>query len=327
MRKYIDTKEMRERLGVIQPDIERLAALETPTDEERSEFDKVVAEAKSLRDRITRANTANEFVEALSQPDPETAGIGREDRTAAPETVAAEPKTREFEIPDRERAVGSTSYYLRGDESRQREGYKAGQWLRATIWGNQRAAQWCSDNGVEMRVMTGADNSTGGALIPNEFMNAIIDLRETYGVFRRESRVVPMARDTLLVPRRKGGITTYYINETTEITASDATFNNVQLTARTLAALTRVSNSAAEDTVISLADWLADEFAYGFALAEDNGGFIGDGTSTYGGIFGATVKVNDGNHAASIFTPATGIIAFSDITLGNFHSLSCQLPG
>lgn len=323
---YIDTKEMRERLGTIGPELQTLAKLEAPTEEQRKQFDTLDAEAKSLRDRIKRADTANELTGALSAPDPATAGIGLEDRSGKAEAVPAEPKTRVMEIPDRERPVGSCSYYSRGNAERQEQGYAAGQWLRASIWKNARAAQWCADNGVELRVMTGSDNSKAGALIPSQFMNAIIDLRETYGVFRRESRVVPMSSDTLLVPRRAGGLTMYYINENTAITPSDATFSNVQLTARTLAGLTVVSNAAAEDAVISLADWIADELAYGFALEEDQAGFIGDGTSTYGGIHGAAVKINDGNHAGSILTAATGNTAFSTLDLADFHDVSGKLP-
>jgi hypothetical protein len=41
-----------------------------------------------------------------------------------------------------------------------------------------------------------------------------------------------------------------------------------------------------EDAIISIADDLAEEIVYAFSLKEDQCGFIGDGTSTYGGIVG-----------------------------------------
>jgi hypothetical protein len=43
--------------------------------------------------------------------------------------------------------------------------------------------------------------------------------------------------------------------------------------------------------VINMGDDLAGEIAYAFALKEDQCGFIGDGTSTYGGMQGVCTKI------------------------------------
>jgi len=333
MPKIIDTKEMRERLGVMRDELATLAAIESPNDEQIEEFDTLEAQAKAKRVQIKRTETSNEFIAEVSSTDPATSGLGREDRTSKPDTVEPEPAKRTIEIPDRALPITRMSYYRRDNRERLEAGYAAGQWVLATLFRADRlrgvaarATQWCSDHGIETRVMQGADNSLGGALVPQEFMAAIIDLREQYAVFRANTRVVPMASDTMLVPRRAGGLTGYYINENTAITASDATFSQVQLTAKTLATLTRMSNAVAEDSVIDLADWIAQEVAWIFSKEEDQAGFIGDGTSTYGGIFGAEVRIDDGNHAASIHTALSGNTAFSSLDLVDFHSLMGILP-
>jgi HK97 family phage major capsid protein len=62
------------------------------------------------------------------------------------------------------------------------------------------------------------------------------------------------------------------------------------LSAKTLAVLTKYSKQLAEDATISIADEITQWAAYKLAQREDECGFIGDGTSTYGGIIGATYK-------------------------------------
>ena len=44
--------------------------------------------------------------------------------------------------------------------------------------------------------MSEQTNSSGGFLVPNEMTQAIIDLREAYGVFRQNADIQPMGRDT-----------------------------------------------------------------------------------------------------------------------------------
>jgi HK97 family phage major capsid protein len=55
--------------------------------------------------------------------------------------------------------------------------------------------------------------------------------------------------------------------------------------------LTTVSNELNEDAFVNLADDVAGEIAYAFAKKEDECGFVGDGTSTYGGIEGVASKL------------------------------------
>jgi HK97 family phage major capsid protein len=55
----------------------------------------------------------------------------------------------------------------------------------------------CTENGIAMtRAMSEGVNESGGFLVPEEFGNDLIDLREIYGVFRRNAKMVPMSSDT-----------------------------------------------------------------------------------------------------------------------------------
>ena len=201
--------------------------------------------------------------------------------------------------------------------------FKAGQFLAAALWGNDSAIRWCNDNGVQIRnAMGGSSNTLGGTLVPMEMEQAIIDLRETYGVFRREARVTPMSGDTKLIPRRTSGVTAYFVGENSEVTASDKGWDSVNLTARKLAVLCKYSSELSEDAIISIGDDLTSEIAYAFANKEDECGFNGTGASTYGGIVGVLNAVA----AGSIYTAATGNTAFSTLDLADFEGMIGKLP-
>lgn len=201
--------------------------------------------------------------------------------------------------------------------------YLSGMFLLATLCRNERAAQFCKDNGLDIRgAQSTTTDSKGGFLVPSELEQAIVDLREERGVFRRESRIVPMGSDTLEVPRRSGGLTAYFVSDNTEITASDKSWDSVTLTARKLAALVKYSSELSEDAVISIAEDLASEIAYAFADKEDNCGFLGDGTSTYGHITGVVNAVA----AGSIHTALTGNTSFGTLDLVDFEAMVGKLP-
>lgn len=204
--------------------------------------------------------------------------------------------------------------------------YRAGRFIYAALYDHPESRQWCSDHGVELRAQSSNNNFLGGYAVVPEFSQAIIDLREQYGVFRRESRVVPMGSDTLLIPRRNGGLTAYFVGESDSITESDKTWSQVQLTAKKMATLTRWPSELNDDAVISIADDLSSEIAYAFANKEDLCGFLGDGTSTYGGVYGVFPKIDTADFTASIVTAATGNTAFSTLDIEDFNKVVGKLP-
>jgi HK97 family phage major capsid protein len=205
------------------------------------------------------------------------------------------------------------------------QAYTVGQWFKATVLGNAEAAEWCKSRGVSIAKAQGEGvDSAGGFLVPEELMASIIVLRELYGVFRQECQVVPMGSDTLNWPRRTGGLTAYFTGENQAATESQAAWDNVNLTAKKLAVLTRMSNEIAEDAVVSIADWLVGEIAYAFALKEDDSGFNGDGTSSFGGIRGITTLAVDGNHNACKVTASSA--TFTSLVVKDLTGLQGALP-
>ena len=110
------------------------------------------------------------------------------------------------------------------------------------------------------------------------------------------------------------------------MTESSATWDAVGVVAKKLATLTKVSGELAEDETVGLADWIVEEIAYAFASKEDDCGFNGDGTSTYGGITGLTVALLQPAHAGSKATAASGHDLAAEFDSGDIAALMGTLP-
>jgi len=239
--------------------------------------------------------------------------------TPAPEPVAAEERAELRIEPIR------YGRKLRAFDSVE-AAYRCGQWLAGTFLGDENAKRWCLDHGVESRAMGESTMAAGGFAVPEEMSAAIIRNVETYGVAPSAMQNVPMSSDTLLVPKRLTGVTGYWVGESSEITTSDPTGTQVQLIAKKLAVGTRVANELLADSIVSVADWLVQEFGLELAKKTDEAAFNGDGTSTYGGIQGITTKIDDGTHTASVVDAISGNDSFEDLDLADFSKALGALP-
>lgn len=189
------------------------------------------------------------------------------------------------------------------------------QWMNAVIYKNAEAKQYCRDHNIDMRAQAEGINTAGGFLVPAPMEQAIIDIRQTYGMFANESRIVPMSSDTSDIARRVGGVTATWKGENTEFSDSDKSWDNVTLTAKKLTALTRVSDEFNEDAAINVIDDLASEMGWAFIKKEDEAGNSGTGTTTDGGIVGFRTIMIDNNHATAQYEP-TSQDTWASITVG-----------
>ena len=291
------------------------AETRTLTKDEGFLFDGLLAEARSLEDDADRQEKLEAQEARLNDPSK---------RQIVPE-ISGGSKI-EITSPSMFRFGKLRSFTGKNADS---DAFTSGKWIMATMMNDANARQWCRDHGVEMRVQTEGVNTAGGYVVPTVMETAIIDLRETYGMARQNCRVLPMTSDHTIVPRRTGGVTAYFIGETTEITASDKSWNQVELTAKKLAALTRMSSDLNEDTIISMADDLAGEMAYAFAVKEDECCMNGNGNTTYGGMSGLYNKflaTYDATHTAGAIAAASTMLTHASCDAADLASLMSALP-
>jgi HK97 family phage major capsid protein len=214
----------------------------------------------------------------------------------------------------------------RGQETARR----AGMWARATLGGSEEAAMNCRRLGIPIERVSRAagqtTNSAGGFLVPAEIENEIFSLRDSVGVFRQFARSIPMGNDVRHWPRRLTGVTAAFTAESIVAAESNPSFDNITSTARKLTALTRISGEIFEDEDAGLGRLLTEEIAYASASKEDDCGFNGDGTSTYGGIVGLTVALLQSAHGASKVTAASGHNTFATLDVTDLGNTIAKLP-
>ncbi len=172
----------------------------------------------------------------------------------------------------------------------------------------------------------------GSVLTRPEFSNTLIRNIEEHGVFRRNALVWPMGADTVYIPRRSGGFTTYWVGENVAPTESDPAFQQLGMTAKKEAILHQYSSELNEDAVLSLADIIMFEVALAYAESEDNIGFNGTGTSTYAGFVGvlgaaanATAATADSSFVPHQVTGASGNNLTSEITEAKLREMTGRL--
>lgn len=278
------------------------------TEDEKSQLATLASELEGLRADLKLAITHEESQALLAQR--QIVPALREDAEIIP--------LEKIVVPAGMRRTKA----LRGFAS-DREAYAAGQFFLAAIYGSQSSREWCEKHGIELRgALSTTDPAKGGFLVPSFLDQAIINLRESRGVFRQNARVLTMASDTHSIARRTGGYTAYFVGENDETTASDKTNDQVKLVAHKLAVLAKYSSEISEDAIIDVASDIAQEIAYAFADKEDSCGFNGDGTSTYGGMVG----VKNAVAAGSEYTAATGNTAFGTLDLADFEGMVGKLP-
>jgi len=293
--------------------IDALSTLDTTenqadTDARNLELQGLVEKAKDLKSKIDFEEKVNESALSLRsvadrcQPAPEVRA----------ETVRIEP----VRYGRRLRAFQSVE-----------DAHACGQWLAGTFLGNESAKRWCIDHGVEARsgIMGEAVNANGGFAVPEVFANAIIRNVESYGVAPSVMQNANMTSDTLLFPKRLTGVTANWVGENVEIATSNPTGTQVQLVAKKLAVGTRVSNELLSDSVISIADWLVQEFSLELAKRIDEAAFNGTGTSAFGGIHGIVPKINVAGNK-SVVSARGGNTAVDTFDIGDFSKALAALP-
>lgn len=234
------------------------------------------------------------------------------------ERLEMQPERKAFSVgaPKRFKMTKTLKHFKSAEKA-----FAFGQFLLATK-SVGRAIDYCRANGIQLKAHTEGVNEQGGVLVPEEFSEEIITLRESFGVFRREANVTPMLRDTKSFRKRRGGLTAYWVGEARAGTESTGAWDQVSLVAKKLMVLTTYSNELGDDAIINFADDAVKEIAYAFAQSEDLAGWIGNGTSTYGGIVG----VGNAIGAAAISDSAIGTGDLTTITQATVSKMFSLLP-
>lgn len=330
--------ELRSEFATRQAALNALVALgDAMTAEQVAQGNTLSGELQSLQAQINELNTAQTARQALSTAARElTAWASTSPApTFAPAVVPATTTPPQYAHVVRSRI---TSFSDRDGQSKEMRAYQFGQWLSATLRGNPGSRAYCKEHGIPLIMQTGDStrqfahvenvNSTGGFLVPPQWEQDLIDLREQYGTARRICKNRSMASDSLSVPRRTGGLAAYFITDAVAITESTKNWDLVTLVAKKVGVLAKYSSELGEDAMIDMGNDLAGEISYAFAKLEDDCAFKGDGTSTYGGMVGVPAAFTNLSgtiaNIAGLYVGAGNL--WSELTLADFNATKGKLP-
>lgn len=138
-----------------------------------------------------------------------------------------------------------------------------------------------------------------------------------------------MSSDYDVIPRCTDGLTAYPVGDNVAITESNKTWDNIGLTAKKWGVFAKYSSELAEDSVIAVADDLAEDMAMAFAEKEDDCAINGDGTlASYHGVYGFLTDLQTNRATLAGSTPATAAHdTYPEIDAADIGGLMGILPG
>lgn len=288
------------------------AEMDGEDEEKENDQDEEVAKTlRSARDRIARLEA-------------DMKNLQRKDEARKTRVEVASSSERDFKRLARK---GATVF----DNAKDAEAF--GHWLIAkTALGEKvgvdrrnAAAKALDNHGIKAN--TTNFTSSGGALVPTEFNANFWDYQAEYGIARRECDVVPMNSDSIETPKNAGGdgggFITYFTGEAVQITESQMNFASIPLNAKTLNVFGLMSRQLVDDTAVNIGEKGAQSIATASLKREDECLFIGNGTSTYGGINGLANQF--GSTATTDIRSVTGGGTMEAHTLGNLHSVVAKV--
>ena len=136
-------------------------------------------------------------------------------------------------------------------------------------------------------VLSESVDADGGYLVPEEFENQIIVGLDEANVIRSLAKVITTHHDRK-IPIAVGHSTATWTAENAAFTENNPTFGQKQIDAFKLTDLIRVSVELLQDAAFPLEQYIANEFARAFGIAEEQAFCVGTGVNQPTGIFTAS---------------------------------------
>jgi HK97 family phage major capsid protein len=156
----------------------------------------------------------------------------------------------------------------------EKRAFDCGQIALATFAGNAKARKYCNDHGLLKRAQNTDDDQ---AVIPTALSDEVIKFIDEHGVFRRNTKIVPMKSGEQRQPRRLKGLKMKPMRQLAEAAKSNREWDNFQFIAKKFGVDNRYSTEFSEDSIIELGSDTVYEIGLAFSEGTDDCGFNGDG--------------------------------------------------
>nr|WP_294549952.1 phage major capsid protein [uncultured Rhodopila sp.] len=314
-----------------------LAEKPTLTAEEQIDYTSREKAVREFDGQITRALAAQELSAATAVP-----------------VAGQEPQARTYANPESDPYINDAAARRVSEGNGSRIGSARslvfGGMLKMAAAGNgnlflarQSSREVYGENHPVTRALITSVGSSGGFIVPPDYMNEIIELLRPASVVRSSNpRVIPMPRGTMTLPSQTSPATATYGTEVGQIAASQQTVGQIIASFKKLTALVPVSNDMMRYADPAVDAFVRDDLVKVVALREDLAFIFGDGTqstprgwisfanmwvASQGGTIGtwlnaanSTAAVNGASTAAT--NPLTGQNGGNFITSDETYTLS-----
>lgn len=250
-------EQARRKRAEINAQIQELAAAEkagTITAEQIEQFETLSTEFEGLTQQIKRLETAEQINAEATQPVASFAAGG------APAVVV---KQEAEQYPGATLARITMSVAAAGGD---------------LALASKFAANELNDKGVSMAIQTTA--GSGGALIPKNTYNEVIELLRPRTIVRRlGARSMPLPNGNMSLPRMSSGATASYTGEGADVQATEASTDDVKLSAKTMITLVPISNQLVGHAGRNVEGMILDDMLNAIAVREDKAFLRDDGTN------------------------------------------------
>lgn len=140
------------------------------------------------------------------------------------------------------------------------------------------------DTACAKRALSEGLNSGGGIMVADELSTTVIDLARSQSVLiQAGAQTVPMSSDSLMIARVASDPTFSMVPENTAVGEGDPTFDAINLVAKKIGCIVRISREIAEDAP-NLPQLLEQVMAEALAVEIDRQALLGTGSSELEGL-------------------------------------------
>ena len=292
-----------------------------------SEKEMIKKELEAQSDEVKEvAEELAEQVEALPEVDPEE-GKTEEEVEKAIKSIISKEKSEILDevqkILDEHKAkavkgVGAYSPEAKKDAQRKVMNKFLREGLLSVINGSE-SKEFAA---VKKEMTTGSSTTPYAGYITDDFLSAEIrHLQVEYGVAAREFTTVSFMQSSYKANNLATDVSVFWVDEAGSISSTQAVLGQETLELKKLAAIITLTRELLQEQEIDFVSFLGSRVAEGFAKAEDEAFFKGDGTSTYGSFTGLLENSN-----VNEVTMDSGDTAFTDITAEIFIDMIDATP-
>lgn len=133
-------------------------------------------------------------------------------------------------------------------------------------------AQWLR------KAMAEGTGSAGGYLVPEEYVNKILDITKVKSLVLQFADVIPVGSSTAKIPNLASDVSFTWTNENSEISESDPSLGQITINIKGAKAITTIPNELLEDASIgpALDAWLTNLFGRAYAKEIDRVALVGN---------------------------------------------------